>query len=158
MESKINWYRKIINAISFLLIIGTTLFLIFFWSKIPASVPVHYGKNGIADAWGSKFMVFFMPIMSTLLFIGISMLEKHPEVWNTPIKVISTNKKFVYGILSMMIVTTKAIMAACFTYIAVNIALSQNLSPSFTIIVLLISSGTIIFFISWLMLGNRKYK
>ena len=52
------------------------------------------------------------------MFVGISVLEKHPSVWNTGVAITSRNKDSVYRYIKNMIAVLKLIMTAVFAYLS----------------------------------------
>ena len=85
-------FHKAIRLVSLLLIIGMFLNIILFWRTIPNQIPGHYNSAGEVDRWGSKGELFLIPILTFFMFVGISVLEKHPSVWNTGVAITSRNK------------------------------------------------------------------
>ena len=111
-------FHKVIRLISLLLIIGMFLNIILFWRTIPNQIPGHYNGAGEVDRWGSKGELFLIPILTFLMFLGISVLEKHPSMWNTGVAITSRNKDRVYRYVKNMIAVLKLIMTGVFTYLS----------------------------------------
>ena len=38
------------------------------YSRLPEKVPVHFGLTGEADRWGGRWMIFMIPLISTVIF------------------------------------------------------------------------------------------
>ena len=45
---------KILEYLCRIILAGTLVFLIAYWSRIPAQVPTHYNAAGEIDSWGGK--------------------------------------------------------------------------------------------------------
>ena len=103
-------FHKAIRLVSLLLIIGMFLNIILFWRTIPNQIPGHYNSAGEVDRWGSKGELFLIPILTFFMFVGVSVLEKHPSVWNTGVAITSRNKDSVYRYIKNMIAVLKLIM------------------------------------------------
>jgi uncharacterized membrane protein len=58
------------------------LYLLMEWSSLPNRVPMHYDFFGEVDKWGSKGIIFLHPIIGAVLWIGPTILEKFPHVYN----------------------------------------------------------------------------
>jgi len=37
------------------------------YPNLPETIPVHFGLSGEADGWGSRWMIFLMPVIATLI-------------------------------------------------------------------------------------------
>jgi uncharacterized membrane protein len=71
-----------LNIISLLLFIGSVSYLLTEWPSLPNRVPMHYNFFGEVDKWGSKGIIFLHPIIGAVLWIGLTILEKFPHVYN----------------------------------------------------------------------------
>ena len=57
-----------IQVLCILCLVGTTLFILICWNKIPKEIPSHYNMAGEADAMSGKGFLFFPLIMNWLMF------------------------------------------------------------------------------------------
>lgn len=57
------------------------------YANLPQTIPTHYNAAGVADGFGSKSSIFGLPIIATLLFVMLTVLNKFPHIFNylTPI-------------------------------------------------------------------------
>ena len=37
------------------------------YPNLPETIPVHFGLSGEADGWGSRWMIFLMPVIAMLI-------------------------------------------------------------------------------------------
>ncbi|WP_203361523.1 DUF1648 domain-containing protein [Bacillus sp. REN10] len=74
--------EKISTVLSLLLLILNVIYLLIQWGELPNQVPIHFGVTGEADGWGGKGMIWFLPIMAFLLWIGLTLLERVPHLHN----------------------------------------------------------------------------
>ncbi|MBW3112422.1 DUF1648 domain-containing protein [Bacillus sp. MCCB 382] len=51
------------------------------WPEIPATIAIHF-SHGEPDYWGSKYILFLMPIVSLLIWFLIGFLVRNPEKLN----------------------------------------------------------------------------
>ena len=82
---------KILEYLCRIILAGTLVFLIAYWSWIPDQIPTHYNAAGEIDSWGGKGMIWFIVIMSWVMYLGITFVEKYPEIWNTGVKITKKN-------------------------------------------------------------------
>jgi hypothetical protein len=55
--------------------------LLSLWTTIPDSIAIHF-TNDTPDNWGSKYILFIMPILSIFVWFLIGILVKKPEKLN----------------------------------------------------------------------------
>ena len=82
---------KIIEFIGWILLIGTWILAILSFSNLPESIPTHFNGAGEADGFGEKSNIFALPIIGTILFIGMTMLNKNPHIFNYPKAITNEN-------------------------------------------------------------------
>ena len=69
--------RIVLEALSLLILLGTILFLIIYWKRIPEQVPTHFDGAGRITDWGGKTTLLILPIVgaaSYLLLTGCNAL------------------------------------------------------------------------------------
>lgn len=129
-------------AISLLLICW--MFAIYGFSTLPDSIPVHFDITGKATRMGSKFNIFLNPLLSTILFIGMSVLNKYPHIFNYPYPITLENAEKQYRSASRLIRWLKFLVVALFLFIDLVIlqaALnSTNIIPSWLFFFVLLLS------------------
>ncbi|MGG1629530.1 DUF1648 domain-containing protein [Rossellomorea sp. NRS-1567] len=83
-----------------LILISTTILLyhafhlFYLWSEIPDTIAIHFSK-GEPDQWGSKYILFIMPIVSILTWFLIGLFVKKPEKLNY-VNLTEENKEIQY--------------------------------------------------------------
>lgn len=162
MENKIHikttYYHRIIFVLSILVMAGTFLYLLYAWNGLPDKVPGHFNGAGEIDRWGSKYELIVTPIISIFLFLGITLMEKYPEAWNTGVKVTEENKERVYLEIKNMIVTLKFLVILTFTFITVYSSLSRPLPSWFLPVDLILIFGSMVYFFIRLVLKGKQLK
>lgn len=136
-------YDIIMSVMGFLVLMGTSVFLLITWKQIPQQVPKHYNAAGVADSMTGKGIIIFELVFGWILFIILWVVEQFPQIWNTGVKVTEQNKWQVYHILKNMIVTLRFVLAAIYSFIAIEMASGKNLPVYFTVLILLLVFGDI---------------
>lgn len=124
----------------------TTIYVIFMYIQLPDKIPVHYNASGIIDRYGSKIELFILLVVAWGMYLGLSVVAKFPQTWNTGVTVTAKNKDRVYRITKNMLKTIKMEIVITFSYIAYNTTKLENLPSKFMIIFLGIMFSTIILF------------
>jgi len=127
MRIRNNIFDIALNIASIVLLLGVTIYLIIRWSSIPDQVPGHFNASGEVTRWDGKGSLIFPPIMAGILYIGMTILEQFPQVWNTGVRVTQENMFRVYRILKSMISIIKLLIVAIFTSIVIIQSLAVSL-------------------------------
>ena len=132
------------QILSVLCLTGSTLLLVVRWNQIPAVIPGHYNFAGEADSMTGKGSLILMPVLNWLMYLGISILEHFPQVWNTGVKITAQNRERVYRILYHMIACLKLSVVLIFSFMTIW---HENYMPSwFLAAAMLLTFGPLVFF------------
>lgn len=146
MMIKKNSLDIIAEVICIAVLAFTTIYVIFMYIQLPDKIPVHYNASGIIDRYGSKIELFILLVVAWGMYLGLSVVAKFPQTWNTGVTVTAKNKDKVYRITKNMLKTVKMEIVMIFCYIAYNTTKLENLPSKFMIIFLGIMFSTIILF------------
>ena len=125
---------RIMDLLGWILLIGTLAYLILGWSSFPDQIPMHYNGAGEIDRWGGKGEIIFIEVMMWILYFGIGVVEKYPQIWNTGVEVTAKNKE-------------KFLTALIFAYLIVNSLQSAPLPGWFTPAVMILVFGDMAFWL-----------
>ena len=135
------------DLLGWILLIGTLAYLILGWSSFPDQIPMHYNGAGEIDRWGGKGEIIFIEVMMWILYFGIGVVEKYPQIWNTGVEVTAKNKEKVYRTLKYMLKTLKFLTALIFAYLIVNSLQSAPLPGWFIPAVMILVFGDMAFWL-----------
>ena len=110
---------KIIEFIGWILLIGTWILTVLSFSDLPESIPTHFNGAGEADGFGEKSNIYTLPIIGTILFIGMTMLNKNPHIFNYPEAITNENALSQYYNTTRMIRILKLIIVFIFGLILI---------------------------------------
>lgn len=109
------------------------LILILFWimtalnySNFPNSIPTHFDFAGTPDGFGEKSTIFVLAVLSSVLFIGMTILNRFPHIFNYPTKITSENAERQYTIATRLIRYLKLIVVFTFSTIGLMTLLTTN--------------------------------
>ena len=117
---------KEIEFIGWILLIGIWILAITSFSDLPDSIPTHYNGTGEADAFGEKTNIFVLPIIGTILFIGMTLLNKNPHIFNYPKSITNENALNQYSNATRMIRVLKLVIVLVFGLILVRTLQNTN--------------------------------
>ena len=67
--------EKLLKHSTILALIWAFLFTAYHYANLPDQVPIHFNAEGIVDNYGTKGMVWFLPILGTLMIFGLFKLR-----------------------------------------------------------------------------------
>ncbi|NOU90294.1 DUF1648 domain-containing protein [Paenibacillus sp. LMG 31460] len=143
--------EKILDGVSILVILCTFGYLAYVWTLIPERIPIHFNGQGKEDGWGNKFSLFLLPVITLILYIGLTVLSKYPHTFNYPYKITNENATWQYGNARLFMNCLKMLIVVLFGYVEwtlIQIARGNSVALNIWIfsIVLLLILGTVIFF------------
>ena len=149
MEIKHNKLDTIAEVFCMILLIVTTLYTIYMYIQLPEKIPIHYNAAGVIDRYGNKLEIFILLIVTWVMYIGLSLVTRVPQFWNTGVSVTAENKDRVYRILKNMLKIIKMEIIVIFCYLIYNTTTLYNLPKWFVpvFLVLLFSTMLISFII-----------
>ena len=107
--------------------------LIIFWiitvlnySNIPVTIPTHFDFAGKPDGFGDKSSIFILPVMSSVLYIGMTILNRFPHIFNYPTKITNQNAERQYTNATKLIRYLKMIVVLAFSIIGLMTSLTAN--------------------------------
>jgi uncharacterized membrane protein len=90
------------------------------YSSLPDTIPIHWNGVGKADGFGGKGFILPLPIISTILFIGLTILNKYPHVFNYPTNINEENALSQYTNATRLIRYSKFIVVVIFGIIVLQ--------------------------------------
>ena len=117
---------KVIEFTGLALLIGIWILAILSFSDLPESIPTHYKGAGEVDGFGERTNIFVLPIIGTILFIGLKLLNKNPHIFNYPKTITDENALNQYSNGTRMIRVLKLIIVFVFGLILVRTLQNTN--------------------------------
>jgi uncharacterized membrane protein len=117
---------KVIEVITWVTIIFIWVIILLKYSHLNEIIPTHYNEKGEADRFGSKAVILLLPIIATVLFAGLTLLNKYPHIFNYPTQITEENAKYQYQIATRLVRYLKFIIVILFTYITLHVIQYSN--------------------------------
>ena len=109
---------KAIEIIGWFSIVVIWFFIIINYNKLPDIIPIHFNAYGEADNFGWKIDILTLPIIASILFVGLTLLNRYPYIFNYPTDITEENAQRQYTIATRMIRYLNLIIVLIFGYIA----------------------------------------
>ena len=117
---------KTIEIIGWLLIISVWGLTITNYANLPDTIPTHYNGAGQADGFGGKATILTLPLTATVLFVGLTFLNKFPHIFNYPTNITQDNASRQYTNATRLIRYLKLIIVFIFGLIAFKTIQNAN--------------------------------
>lgn len=155
-KTKGEWLLDILGTASFLAAFG---YLIISWGSLPEEIPGHFNAAGEVDRWGSRYEILILPIISVLLWGGMSLLEKKPHIHNYPARLNENNAHAFYVIsrkVANMLKNACLFLLSALIIQTVRVALgdAQSLGSWFLPLLLILTIVPIV----WAMIAQSRIK
>lgn len=82
---------RIVEIIGWCVLVAVWYLTISHYSTLPDTIPIHFNAAGKADGFGGKISILLLPGISTILFIGLTALNRRPQVFNYPTEITVDN-------------------------------------------------------------------
>jgi uncharacterized membrane protein len=118
IEIKFNTADKLLEIIGWITLALQWIMTILNYSNLPDTIPIHFNASGQADDFGSKWYIFTLPIIGTVIFLGITILNKFPHIFNYPSTITKDNAEKQYKNALRMMIYLKFVIV--FTFIIIQ--------------------------------------
>jgi len=117
---------KMVESIGWLALIFLWVLTILNYSKMPETVPIHFNAAGEANGYGNKASIFILPVTGLVLFIGMTILNRFPHIFNYPVNITKENAERQYLNATRTIRYLKSIIV--FTFLIIEYQTIQTVS------------------------------
>jgi len=93
------------------------------YTSLPDTIPIHFNGSGQADGFGGKMNIFTLPLIASILFFGLTILNKFPHIFNYPSIITADNALSQYTNATRLIRYLKLIVVVIFgliTYMTIQ--------------------------------------
>ena len=105
---------KLVELFGWLILIALWAITIINYSSLPDTIPTHFNAAGEADGFGSKATILSLPVIASLLFIGLTVLNRFPHVFNYPTAITQDNALRLYTLATRMLRYLKLVLVLVF--------------------------------------------
>jgi uncharacterized membrane protein len=136
------------DLIAAAVVIGITVYLISTWASLPTKIPVHFNFAGQVDRWGEQNALFSIFAVMLALYIGLSILQRFPHIYNYPFGLTPKNVHRQYQVARQLLAIIKTEVVCFFSFIqwqVVSVARGrgETLGIWFLPVMMLVLFGTI---------------
>lgn len=117
---------KIFEILGWTSILAVWVLTVISYTNLPDTIPIHYNIAGDADGFGGKDTILTLPLIATVFFVGMTILNKFPHVFNYPTNITADNALRQYTNATRLIRYLKLIFVVIFGLIAVQTIRNAN--------------------------------
>ena len=107
----------ILELIGMIALAGLLILPLLYFGDLPEKMPQHFGIYGQPDAYGSKAMIWLLPLVGLILYSGLTILNKYPHVFNYPVRITEENAVRQYKVATKLVRSLKVVVACLFCYL-----------------------------------------
>ena len=119
-------FDKVIEMAGWFIVLVVWVYTIASYSKLPNTAPLHFNATGEADSFGSKASIIVSPIIMTILYVGIALLNRYPHNFNYPTKITKENAQKQYTMATRWIRYLNLVTALIIGYITLIVIQSAK--------------------------------
>lgn len=105
---------EVVAGIALLILIGIP---IYYFSVVPDNVPSHFNLFGQADSYKQKGIIWLLPILGTILYLALTVLQRIPHHFNYIIEITEANAERQYRLSIRLLQILKTIVTAVMAFV-----------------------------------------
>ena len=111
---------KLFEAMGWIALVTLWVYTLTHYAKLPEIIPTHYNGAGEVDGHGGKGNILALPIVATVLFVALTILNQFPYAFNYPTNITPENFLKQYTSATRFIRYMKFVVVVIFGAIAIE--------------------------------------
>jgi len=110
-------YDKILEIVAIVALLAG-FYPLLYYSSIDSNAlfPTHYRFFGEIDGWGGRSTLWTMALIGLTFYVGLSVLQKFPKIYNYPCKVTEQNADYLYRLGVQLVRQVKVLCVFIMAY------------------------------------------
>jgi uncharacterized membrane protein len=109
-----DYFWEIVGAVGIVCLVVLPLC---YYSKLPVEIPGHFNLLGQVDAYGKRETIWLLPGVGLFLYVGLTVLNRYPWIFNYPVKVTKDNAPNCYRTGTRIIRMVKVFIVLLFLFL-----------------------------------------
>jgi uncharacterized membrane protein len=133
---------KILEVIALIGIILIWAICIYHYSSLPETIPRHFNSAGEPDGFGNRNFIWTLPIITTVLYIGLTLIARVPHSFNYLVKITPENAPVQYRKAIQLLRILKVVITIGLSYMvyeSIQVALGNAQTVGASLIVFLVA-------------------
>lgn len=107
----------VLELVSIAVLILMWVYLIIEYPELPETMASHFNAKGEADDYSGKFYLWYLPLIATVLYISLFVLNKYPHLHNYMVNITENNALKNYRLSTRIVRITNTLIVIMFAYI-----------------------------------------
>ena len=116
----------VIEILGFLLLGALIIFPLYLYKTLPERISIHYNALGEADSFSSKNTIWILPAIGVVMFVGLTILNRFPHIFNYPTEITEKNAASQYHNATKLIRVLNLLIVGTFFYISIQTMLGAR--------------------------------
>jgi uncharacterized membrane protein len=116
----------IVEVLSMTLLLVMLIYTIIEYKDLPNTIPTHFNAQGIADDYSDKSMIWALPVIGIVMYVGLFFLNKFPHIHNYMVNITEENALKNYRFSTRIARGVNFFTVALFVYIQYTIIASAK--------------------------------
>lgn len=117
IKLQLNAFDLVLEALGLLAVLWIWVMLFYYYAKLPEVIPVHFDGEGKIDGYGNKIILIFEPVMASILYFGLTFLNRYPHIFNYSSPINEDNAEYQYRLATRLIRYIKMIITILFVFV-----------------------------------------
>ena len=132
-------YQRIAGILAPLILLGSIVYILIIWHRLPEQIPTHYNFAGEIDGYGGRGTLLLMPVIGLVTDLTVAVCGRFPKSWNTGVRVTALNRARVYRLVRDLMADLRLSLAVSFAGFGIYAAtLPEHFSGNVTGIMLIL--------------------
>ena len=106
------------------------VFTVIQFSKLPTRIPIHFNFKGEIDNYGNSVIIFLVPVIVSMVFTGLTILNRYPHLFKYPSEITADNALNEYTKATRLIRIIKLFIVGLFGLITLDIVQSAKVGST----------------------------
>lgn len=115
LQIELTTVDKVLETVCLTILLVLWVGAISFFSKLPEQIPSHFNASGQADNFSDRTHIFVLPVVATIIYIGMTILNKYPHIYNYLTTITAENAKQLYTSATRLIRVLKLAVVIIFS-------------------------------------------
>ena len=108
---------KVFETIGWFTVAALWFLILWKYSSLPETIPTHFNGAGRPDGYGGKGTLLMLPVIGTVLFVSMTILNRFPQIFNYPTNITVENAARQYANATRMMRFLKFAIVLVFSII-----------------------------------------
>ncbi len=130
-KSQLKWHLtdKFYEVAGWSLLVAIWGYILLMYARLPDVIPTHFSIDGTPDGYSQKNMIFLLPSIITILYAGLTIMNKFPHKYIYMVTITPLNAKRNYQSATRKVRFFKFLLVILFGFIcfqSIQVALGKS--------------------------------